>query len=270
MIIAYIELESPKLERYEYKIVTEKDAEDFYSEPAIIHVDANLSQELIKAHAYNKKEISINNQQFKIISLCTNEIFDELCQKIKPKTVDFTKLDKPTEIYVYKKTSICPKCKANNRSQNLENVIATISCLLNINDTCEIELQFCKNCNYYFIEEQSLDEYEKKHGLLLFERRRDFNTSSDYNFEFSKDTILSRYGYVAQSNVLSLKERRSILIFLMEKGYKNEIKNLLSSFIFYRGDKCYKAKPIWESDLDFVNHYNNQNERYIGYGKLKF
>ena len=56
----------------------------------------------------------------------------------------------------------------------------------------------------------------------------------------------------------------------MESGYKNEIKNLLSSFIFHRGDKCYKAKPLWESDLAFVNNYRNENNRYIGYGKLKY
>lgn len=271
MIIAYLELETDNKNRYQYKIVSEKKEENFECEPAMVYFETNIADEMMKAIAQEKEEFKFNQQKYKIVLLLTEKRFDSY-NKYIVKKVDFSN-EKPVEIILYKNKALCPKCKKNNQEMNIENVIATVRCLLNLNDTCEIEIQHCINCNTYFVEEQSLKEYEKKYGLLLFERvtqEKEQNIAYDeYGHTFAKDTILSRYGYVAQADLLTIDERQAILAFLIEQGKKNEVKNLLSSFIYYRGEKCYKACPIWQNDLRFVNEYNFDDEDYIGWGILK-
>ncbi|MBR6531971.1 MAG: hypothetical protein IKT61_05665 [Clostridia bacterium] len=271
MIIAYVELETDTGNRYQYKIVSEKSEENFDCEPSMVYFETNIANEIMKAVANEKEKFNFNQQNYKIDLLLTEKRFNNY-NKYVFKKVDLSDGD-PVEIIVYKNKALCPACKKNNREMNLENVIATVRCLLNLNDTCEIEIQHCKNCDTYFVEEQSLKEYEKKYGLLLFERVVEStfggDNYDDFGHKFAQDTVLSRYGYLAQAEKMSMETRRAILSFLIDKGYKNEIKNLLSSFIFYRGEKCYKACPIWQSDLKFVNEYALEDDDYIGLGCLK-
>lgn len=270
MFIASAELETETGNRYKYKIVTEKSKEDYDSEPAIVFYEADIADKIIEAYTNEKEYFQYEKQKFKIVSFVSNSSFSKY-NKHKFRKIDIS--EKPIPIHLYKKTAICPKCKANKKENNLENVIATISCLLNRSDTCNVEIQYCHNCKRYFVDEQSLAEYEKRYGLLLFERMKSSDDSgwfegSDYSFD--SDTILSRYGYSAQTDKVSEKSRRAILTYLIENGYKNEIKSILSYFIRVRGDRCYKACPIWKSDLYFVNNYNSNNDRYIGYGKIDY
>ncbi|MBQ5591985.1 MAG: hypothetical protein IIU80_03485 [Clostridia bacterium] len=270
MIIAYVELETDKEYRYQYKIVSEKSEENFDCEPAMVYYETNIANEIMKSSAYEKEEFVFNQQHYKIALLLTEKRFN-VYNKYAIRKVDLTS-GKPVEIIVYKSKALCPACKKNNREMNLENVIATVRCLLNLNDTCEIEIQHCKNCDTYFVEEQSLKEYEKKYGLLLFERVTESNFSG-YGYDefcgnFAKDTILSRYGYVAQAEKMNVDSRRAILSFLIDQGHKSEIKNILSSFIYNRSERCYKACSIWESDLRFVNEYDSEHDDYVGLGWL--
>lgn len=261
MFIASVELELKNKERFKYKIVTEESEENYDSEIALIYYKSYLADKIIEAYTKGKDSFSLDEgRQFKIISIITNSLFESF-NVHKRRRVNF--VNKSIPIHLYSKMAICPACRRNGRENRLENVIATVSCILNRSDTCEIEIQYCHYCKKYFIDEQSLVGYERKYGLLLFERID--STDEDYygDLYYNKDTILSRYGYSAQN---SDESRRTVLIYLIENGYKNEVKSILSSFIRYRGDRCYKACPVWISDLSFVNNYGSEDDRYVGYG----
>lgn len=117
-------------------------------------------------------------------------------------------------------------------------------------------------------DEESLKIFEKKYGTLLFERIFETHNSDDveWGYEYTNDTILSRYGYTAKENALTKKERQFILSYIIENKIadKSELKSILSTFIKLRGDRCYKAEPIWREDLKFLNEYNSNNNRFIG------
>lgn len=269
MFIASVELETENKARYRYKIITDKSKEDYECEPALVHYEAEIANEMMKAYTNNQEYFQCDNQRFKIISFYCNSLFN-VYNKHKRRKCDFS--NKAALIHIYKQNALCPRCKRHKKKSNLENVIASVSCLLNRSDTCDIEIQYCRNCKEYFVDEQSLAEYEKKYGLLLFERSKEFSKNgwTDNDYDYNPDSILSRYGYSAQTDIITEKARRAVLIYLIEKGYKNHIKNLLSSFIKNRGNRCYKACPVWMSDLDFVNEYSSEYDRYIGYGQLKY
>lgn len=64
---------------------------------------------------------------------------------------------------------------------------------------------------------------------------------------------MSRCGYSAQIDNNFIRMRILQYILLSGKATKDEVMEILSSFITNRGDRCYMAKPKWEYDLKYVS-----------------
>lgn len=265
-------LETDSGEIVRYNIVTKTSETKFDCDPIRVHTSTPIADEIMKAVTTEKDTIICNHVHYTILTVSISSKFNDYNPYYKRK-IDFSNLETPQKIYIYKHSSVCLKCKRKKLYDNIENVTANISCILNKYDTYLIDIQFCKTCKRYFVDEQSLRIYEKKYGPLLFERIME-QVESDYysEYSYSIDTVLSRYGYTAQQGILSKKERQGILVFLIESGLSNkpEIKTILSEFISFRGNRCYKAAPIWREDLFFINQYNAAKQRYIGYGKIEY
>lgn len=273
MFICLAVLETDNGEIVRYNIVTKKEEQKFECEPIRVHISTPIADEIMNAITNEKDEIICNNVHYNILTVSINSNFNNYNPYYRRK-VNFSSLKYPQKIYIYKHSSVCLKCVRKGIRNNIENVIADIGCILNKYDTYQIDIQFCKSCKRYFVDEQSLRVYEKKWGPLLFERIKESGNSEYFTeFSYAEDTVLSRYGYSAQQgSTLSKKERQGILTFLIESGISNksEIKTILSKFIDLRGGRCYMAVPIWREDLFFVNQYNIENQRYIGLGKIEY
>ena len=250
-----------------YNIVTEKKEVDATKDPKRIHISVPIADCIMKAIAKGRDEFTCNDVSYIILTASVNSKFNEYNPYYRRK-VDFTDITNPQKIYIYKRNAHCEKCRRKGLDSNIEYVSAAVASLLNVNEIHIIEVQYCKRCKTYFIDEESLKVFEKKHGTLLFERIfgiHDFE-DTEWGYEYARDTVLSRYGYTAQENALTKKERQRVLTYIIENGKaeKAELKSILSTFINMRGNRCYKAEPIWQEDLKFLNEYNSNNNRLIG------
>lgn len=250
-----------------YNIVTEEKEADRTTNPKRIHMSVPIAKCIMKAIAKGRNEFTCNDVSYIILTASVNSKFNEYNPYYRRK-VDFTDITNPQKIYIYKRNAHCEKCRRKGLDSNIEYVTAAVPSILNVSEIHIIEVQYCKRCETYFIDEESLKIFEKKHGTLLFERIYETNDFEDaeWGYEYARDTILSRYGYIAQENALTKKERQGILTFIIENeiAEKAELKSILSTFINKRGIRCYKAEPIWREDLKFLNEYTSNNNRFIG------
>ena len=133
----------------------------------------------------------------------------------------------------------------------------------------EIDLVYCEECDSFMCYLRDYQKYTDRFGTMLLEhpfKREYLETLSPYYIDYFKritrnyadDTLLSRWGYIAQDSKQSDGERRAILASIIDYDInaKPEILSILHNFMDYRGDRCYKAYPIWQMDLEFVHNYN--------------
>ena len=250
-----------------YNIVTEQKEVDYNKSPIRVHISTPIADCIMKTIANDRHTFTCNDVSYTVLSASLNSKFNEYNPYYRRK-VDFTNITNPQKIYIYKRNSHCEKCRRKGLDSSIECVSAAVSCILNVHETHIIEVQYCKRCKTYFVDEESLKIFEKKYGTLLFERIFETHNSDDieWDYEYANDTILSRYGYTAKENALTKKERQFILSYIIENNIaeKAELKSILSTFIKLRGDRCYKAEPIWREDLKFLNEYNLNDNRFIG------
>ena len=167
------------------------------------------------------------------------------------------------DIYVCSERCRCTKCFNTWGYGTLENICGKVETLYSPRRIIEIDLQYCRKCGEYFIDSESLAEYEREYGPLRITKHHITGNEEEgtfrESFTYKKDTVLSRNGYSAR---LSTSERQRILVNLILSGEssKAEIKDILTRFISQRGNRCPYAKPAWENDLKFVNEYNLENQ----------
>lgn len=250
-----------------YNIVTEHSEVDYTTTPLRVHITTPIADHIMQAVAKGSKQFVCNNATFTILTVSLHPQFNEYNPYYR-RIVDFSNTKTPQKIYIYKRNAHCEKCRRKGLESSTECVSATVSCILNVHEKHNIEVGYCKRCKTYFVDEESLKTFEKKYGTLLFERIFEHISSDNSfsNYEYANDTILSRYGYTAQENALSKKERQSILSYIIENKIadKSELKSILTTFITMRGSRCRKAEPIWQEDLKFLNEYNSNSNRIIG------
>lgn len=177
-----------------------------------------------------------------------------------------TIIRKYTDIYVYSEQCRCPRCFSTMGFSEIENVCAMIQLRDDPRKRIKVDMQHCKGCSSWFIDTQSLIQYERKYGLLMIDKHH--ITGNEIWFEdrnaytYKPDTVLSRNGY---STKLYNVERRKILEHLLSTGISNkaEIKDILTRFIAQRGERYPNAKAIWESDLEFINAYEIDDQKVV-------
>lgn len=272
-----------------YKIVTEPQEADMSATDdniAKVHLSTPIADVLMKAIVYNNSEFECNNQTWQIVRYAINSEFPKYCPyKYKKKStgktqrIDFSSPESEPKIYIYNVKSICPHCyNYYGIDDSAENVIAKIPVLSDPDTTVSVNINYCSRCKRYFTNKYSLEMYERKYGVLLFQRIIE-NYSKDgnlvRNYEFADDSILSRYGYTVRAGQLTDKQRQSILVYLIEskKASKQYIKNKLSEFISAR-ERCYHSERyinainLWKKDIFFVDEYNIDKQTDIGKSKL--
>lgn len=176
-----------------------------------------------------------------------------------------TRIVRNTEIYVCSERCRCTPCFVEFGFDSLENVCGLVKLRDDPRHVVEIDVQHCKHCGSYFIDQESLAFYEQQYGPLCITKRHITGNEGDAlqrsSMTYRDNTVLSRNGY---STSLYTTERLSIITRLLKQGVsKAEIKDILSRFISQRSERCPAAAAVWKADLEFVNNFDLDKEAYV-------
>ncbi len=166
------------------------------------------------------------------------------------------------DIYVYSDRCRCGACYAQYGYDSIDNICGIVGLRDNPSKTARIDVQYCKHCGKYFVDQKSLAAYEREYGLLqIYKHYITGNEVWDLRNEqgLHPDSVLSRNGY---SSTLPAARRQEILTCILRSGEagKAEIKNLLIHFIDFNGRQNPHCIPAWEEDLKFVNDFQLDSE----------
>lgn len=235
-------------------ICTKDDEEDFDAVVAKVGLNTPIAQEIMKAAAQEVLPIDFtcNDVKYTLVSYTfnSNERYYNTYRKNHVSEKHNLINKRNIIVYVYSDRCRCTSCfkEYNYYSfDRIQNVCAVVALRAEPKKSVEIDLQHCTRCGKHFIDKQSLALYRKKYGELAI---RTLTAPSDDLFardgsdgiEFNPDTVLSRNGY---STSLSVPERLRILDQMLESGVaKAEIKDVLTRFIFQRGERCGNLKEM--------------------------
>jgi len=170
-------------------------------------------------------------------------------------------------VYTYKSRSLCSLRKHDR------NAVVAIVQSLNNKQQFEIDINYCANCEAYYISETSLSVYEERFGILLLKRiPEEQNSVYVDEHEWKEKSELAMFGYSAKDGGLSSKERQFLLseIVRTKSMTKIEIKEWIEFLIMRSSNqvKYHNASIKWKEDLNFINDYDTKEEKKIN-GNLK-
>ena len=208
-------------------------------------IDSNALVSYLKKHMSDKE----------IIYNALNMLLDYERFCLKRKTINWKKGDSNRILFVHKGTISCQR--------NRHNVIPVTAVLLGkFNQSVELNVNFCEECQLYFIDEVSFKYYRKQYdgiliGNILFKDEQ--IKCSDYNFLADKSPLMLCGYNVNQQSGLAKNERQYIISKMIDLGFmsKSDIIKYLSFFIKRNGKKVGNDAAVkkWKDDLDFVLKY---------------
>lgn len=238
---------------------------------------ADLVREQLSYHVYNDTDLMNFKKNYKLFSMrCSkcNRLFIttgtyssvERQGIIKYCNLKFNFLQSDIKhikaiVYIYRGLLKC-----NSAGHMVECVIATVKSI--DNKDVQININYCKNCNKYYISETSLESYQTLYGVLLFNRKPDSSMIEYFDsYGRSSKSPLRIHGYTVKEGVLSVMQRQCILASIIGNGWmtKSKVMEYLEIFISTNGEssKNINAREKWTEDLRFVQNYNKENQDYI-------
>lgn len=124
-----------------------------------------------------------------------------------------------------------------------------------------IPIHYCETCGRSFIGLQTFNTFEKKHGKFYAKKNKEELYTSDSNFfiNLNVESKLHSLGYNVIVGELSEKERRHILIYLLENkkiSYFEIHRDITNSINIFKNVETHQlAVEKWKSDLDFIDSY---------------
>lgn len=157
----------------------------------------------------------------------------------------------------------------------LANVKAVVRTVVDKTQKVSIPIQKCLKCepNRFFINQTTLDSYEREYGCLYFRHLPD----SEENFSnplawlcHSTESLLHKLGYnVREKNGVSTAQRHELLKSIISKKelLKSEIMQHIDMLIrqHENDDRYISAVNKWRIDLSFLANQMDTDEVYNGY-----
>lgn len=139
----------------------------------------------------------------------------------------------------------------------------------------KINVNYCANCDCYFLGADEYRYYKRMYGAILGNFELDYSMyESSYSSDYAETSILKVYGYtVDQGTNLSSYQRQGILAYMMDKGIlsKARIIDYLNFFIRNHSnrDNYTLAVKKWKEDLEFVRNYCINTQRQFEIQNIK-
>ena len=194
-----------------------------------------------------------------------NQEIAEIQLAIKEKTFFLQK----NTLYIHKGNIICQRNK--HRIESISALVPTME-----HDNVRINVNYCNDCNRYFINEDEYLHYRKLYDILLI--KLSFTADGTYdsiaNMQLAEQSPLNLCGYnVNQVSDYSSEFRHSMLKQIIESGIltKSEVMDYLNHFIKMNGRKKSNSIAVskWENDLEYVRNYQMDNQRKVNIDKIK-
>lgn len=171
-------------------------------------------------------------------------------------------------LYVHKGTIICQRDE--------HNVIAATAVFTGKNDsTIELSVNYCKDCNRFFINYVSYEEYRNRYGILIGNivlEDEQKNTLSDIVLADASPLKLCGYS-VNQQDAYTKETRQYIISKIIEQGImpKSEIIRYLEYFININGRRKGNDLAVskWRDDLNFTLAYEIHNQDHYKIDEVK-
>lgn len=182
------------------------------------------------------------------ISLLVNEMDKKICCS---KNKDIINVKR---VIVFKKLSSI-SCKQNNHRVVCERIKVP---LIEKNEVIMLPIHKCLDCDKKFIGNETLRIYEKIYGKMLLDVRKD-DCIGNTPYEFLNESKLHQTGYNVIEGKLSERERRGLLVKLLETDTLtyfeicSDIEKAINLFKY--NPKFVKAVSKWNSDLLFISEY---------------
>ena len=138
-----------------------------------------------------------------------------------------------------------------------------------------INAYYCESCNLYFIYNKDYELLRKNYIPLcsIYEYNK-WIEGYNNGISFNQESLLHSFGYnVGAKEDLSEKQRRKILLFIIENGLinKHEIISLLNLFIDMRRNNPSQMNAIkkWQSDISFLKEININIKKEVRINSIK-
>ena len=181
---------------------------------------------------------------------------------LPPEDIQSKQEDNTGLLIIYKNKCHCLLCEHRFGKSSIENRAMYIDCIWG--EDILVHVQFCRTCGMYYMSDVALRLTEMNYGRIFIEREFDDFDWASFKGELNPESLLHRFGYNANENSRE-NERHAILKHLLDTGRfeKYEIINHLSFLISMNGNRCYKAKPKWETDIQFVTDYRLSEQKIV-------
>ena len=255
----YIELDLDNLKDYIASLIEEKNSLNKDIELIKNNIEINDNGTfLIKEIRNFERLFFVSKKVICLISYLEKTLKEKIEEfSIKPQVFDRTK----NTLYVHK-----GKIKCIRENHKIENVNAEVKTKLD--GTAELNVQYCSQCNNYFVNLSVLEYYREQYGLLIGDFKM-VNSNGGFTYDsFEKVEYhpLRLCGYtVAQKDGLSNMERRYILAEYIgnNDSKKREVIDHLTMLIETNGQREINrlAALKWISDRDFVLSLDMEKQR---------
>ena len=157
-------------------------------------------------------------------------------------------------LYIYKGNIKC-------HTQNHEIIQATAILYSKQDNEIKINVEYCTECQKFFLEYSLFEEYRQIYGMIIGNFRLITKGNFDGDYDLAEESPLKLSGYsVGQKEGYSSSERHYILARIIHDGImsKGEIIRYLSFFIKRNGVKSGNENALikWKEDLLFAETYN--------------
>ena len=164
----------------------------------------------------------------------------------------------PVTLMVYQDIENIP---CQKRGHNIITLHKSVP-LLNKSTSIRIPVHFCKNCGKSFIGEKTLEYCIQNYGKLNIRIKQAEPQDAVYSKGFSDESQLHSYGYNVVAGGLTTKDRRDILVRLLNQNlmtYEEIRRDLETSIYIFENRESYQAAiDKWRGDLKFITDYYNQ------------
>ena len=270
-IVYRYELQSIYLKHYDetddcYEYADEIDTTDLDEEYNLCGKD--VSDGDIRIEGWQMDEVELNPSASQGVQeiILTLDIKDS--EKITAKTIQINITDKEhiqieePETPKFKQTDILYIFKGTIKCHREHHkIIQSTAILFNEkDDEVKLNVEYCCNCNKFFLEYSLYEQYRNRFGAIIGNLRIAKNGIFDAQYEMAIESPLYIIGYnVSKKSNFSSSERQYILARVMHDRImsKGDVIKYLSFFIKRNGAKTGNELALskWKSDLEFVQSY---------------
>lgn len=184
---------------------------------------------------------------------------------------NLTHITESKELLIYGKKCSCRKCEEKYKTSTTVSRTAEVFSI--DGKRCKVNVQFCMGCGQYFMDSRSLISYHGMYGKFDFKyiiSNDVYPNNPQTGGLFAEDSVLSRHGYNVKAKTPRIY-RQDILACLMTYhiAEKHEIIALLNQFIWFHEKTHPAACDRWMEDIEFVNHFNIDNQKNVGLLRIR-